>query len=255
MLKKRLIFTLLYADGFFHLSRNFRLQRIGDARWLSENYGFADISEAIDELIILDVQRDGRDRKTFLQSVASVSEGFFAPIALGGGISSVEDAQELLEFGAEKVVVNSALVEAPECIDGIIRQFGAQSLVAAIDYRPGNGSEPRSFIDCGRKQGLELSKHFELALDLGVGELYLNSIARDGTGQGLDVAVLDRVPATAQLPIILSAGAGKWTHLQEALSHDRVDAVATANLLNFVGNGLPEARRLLLEGGTPLARW
>ena len=110
MLKKRIIFTLHYANGFFNLSRNFRLQKIGDLNWLLKNYNFLKIAESIDELIIIDVSKDLRDKKKFLQNVAEIAKGIFVPVSLGGGISTLDYARELFESGADKININSSIL-------------------------------------------------------------------------------------------------------------------------------------------------
>src|SRR4051812_5829885 len=107
MPRKRIIFTLLHDNGNFMLSRNFRLQRVGNATWLEKNYNFAEIAFAIDELIVLDVSRGTRDFSAFCSCLARVTKGCFAPIAAGGGVRDVQQAKELLRSGADKIVVNS----------------------------------------------------------------------------------------------------------------------------------------------------
>ena len=109
MLKKRIIFTLLFCDGNFMLSRNFRLQKVGNLEWLNTNYNFSKISRFIDELVVLDVTRKGRNLSTFCDTLKSLSENCFVPIAAGGGVNCVESARQLLKSGADKVVINSEL--------------------------------------------------------------------------------------------------------------------------------------------------
>ena len=149
MLKKRLIFTLLFERGNFMLSRNFRLQKVGDLKWLQKNYNFANVSFFIDELIIVDVTREGRDIDSFAQALSLISQGCFAPISAGGGIGSLEDAKKLLRSGADKVMLNSTLVKDPEIAGHIAREYGRQCVVGAVDvYR--NARENYSvFIENG----------------------------------------------------------------------------------------------------------
>src|SRR5687768_4666363 len=111
MLKKRMIFTLLYDNGSFMLSRNFRLQKVGDLRWLQKNYNFSSIAFSIDELIVLDVTRGERNNAIFCDHLKKLTEGCFIPIAAGGGIRSVEYAKMLLRSGADKVVINTPLFD------------------------------------------------------------------------------------------------------------------------------------------------
>jgi cyclase len=103
MLKKRIIFTLLYNDGFFVQSRNFNLQKVGDFKWIIKNYNFRNISFFIDELIILDISRDKRDINKFIYSVENIIDSCFVPVAVGGGIDSLEKAKILLSKIADKV--------------------------------------------------------------------------------------------------------------------------------------------------------
>jgi cyclase len=245
--KKRLIFTLLYDNGSFMLSRNFRLQKIGDLKWLETNYGFSEVGYSIDELIVLDVSRTPRDRQAFCETLKALTFDCFAPIAAGGAVNSVKEAHDLLRSGADKVVVNTALHTNPDLISKLASEFGRQCIVASLDckylentYRivTNNGSET---ID------LDLPQFLAEISSLPVGEIYLNSVDRDGTGNGYDFKLLDCLPKSIEVPVILAGGVGNSKHLAEGLSDHRVDAVATANLLNFMGNGLALARAELIN--------
>ena len=124
MLKKRLIFTLLFNDGQFMLSRNFRLQKVGDLNWLQTNYDFSHISFSIDELIVLDVSREDRNISVFCEVLKVLSEGCFVPIAAGGGIRTLDQARSLLRSGADKVVVNTPLFENEDFIKELPASLG-----------------------------------------------------------------------------------------------------------------------------------
>ena len=229
------------------LSRNFRLQKIGDLKWLETNYGFSEVGYSIDELIVLDVSRTPRDRQAFCETLKALTFDCFAPIAAGGGVNSVNEAHDLLRSGADKVVVNTALHTNPDLISKLATEFGRQCIVASLDckyldntYRlvTNNGSET---ID------LELPQFLAEISSLPVGEIYLNSVDRDGTGNGYDFKLLDCLPKSIEVPVILAGGVGNSKHLVEGLSDHRVDAVATANLLNFMGNGLALSRAELIN--------
>ncbi len=255
MLKKRVIFTLLYDSGSFMLSRNFRLQKVGDLHWLQKNYDFSQLAFSIDELIVLDVSSGERIISRFCDHVRALTENCFVPIAAGGGVRSVEDARTLLRSGADKIVVNSILGADPETVCGIATEFGRQCIVASVDAKRGsNGFSV--WTENGRKPAdCELSDWLGKVISLPIGELYLNSMDRDGTGQGYDVALLDDLPSPMPIPVILAGGAGKYQHLAQGLADTRVDAVATAHLFNFVGDGLQKARADLLRSGFRLAVW
>ena len=255
MVKRRLIFTLLYSDGHFMLSRNFRLQQVGDVDWLHRNYGFSGIATSIDELIILDVSRCDRDTGRFCEHALAVSRDCFMPLSLGGGIRSLDQARHLVDQGAEKLVVNTLVHEAPERIRELAATYGRQCIVASIDYRATEAGYS-VFVENGSTPVAgDLAAAVRAALDAGAGEIYLNSIDRDGTGQGYWMAALEAIGPGVDVPIIMAGGAGNHRHLLEGIRAPRVDAVATANLFNFVGDGLPRARAELLEAGVPLAEW
>jgi len=255
MLKKRVIFVLLYDKGTFMLSRNFRLQKVGDLRWLKENYDFSRIAFSIDELIILDVSRGDRDEEKFCEHVRSLSGECFIPIAAGGGIRNIEQAQKLLYSGADKIVVNSLLAKDEDAITKIASKFGQQCLVASVDVKK-TGDGLRCFVENGTTMlSISLSEYLKDIILFPIGELYLNSMDRDGTGQGYDYDLLDSLPTPMHTPVILAGGAGKDTHLIEGLSDGRVDAVGTAHLFNFVGDGLINARNSLYKIGMNLAKW
>jgi cyclase len=253
--KKRLIFTLLYNEERFMLSRNFRLQQVGDIGWLEKNYNFRETALSIDELIVLNVERRRDSSEQFRQHTRRLNDDCFVPIAAGGGVRNVNDARTLLRSGADKVVVNSILHDDPATIERLASEFGKQCLVASIDARRVD-DELRPFVDNGSRQvETDLADYIKRIVELPIGELYLNSMDRDGTGQGFDLDLLDHVPPNLNVPLILAGGAGKPEHFVTALADPRVDAVATAHLFNFVGNALHLSRQRLLDEGMHLAQW
>lgn len=252
---RRLMFTLLYDSGRFMLSRNFRLQAVGDLAWLERNYDFRTTATSIDELVVLDVSREPHDRAEFLDHVARLNDDCFVPIASGGGIRSVGDAHALLRSGADKVVVNTALHRDPELIRRLAVEYGAQCIVASVDARRIDGAIV-AMIDHGTERiPGSLSAHLSRVADLPVGEVYLNSIDRDGTGQGFDLEMLASVPHDLPVPLILAGGAGKPQHFADGLGESGVDAVATAHLFNFIGDALERSREYVIASGHRLPRW
>lgn len=256
MLKKRLIFTLLYNQGQFMLSRNFRLQRVGDLKWLQTNYNFSRISFSIDELVVLDVTRGEKNTEAFCTALKKLTEGCFVPIAAGGGVGTIEHARALLRSGADKVVVNTAVYERDAFINELASEFGRQCIVASMDVKRAPGGSYEAWVECGSRCLARPAAHWiSQVTNSAVGELYLNSMDRDGTGQGYDMQLLDQLPPDMLKPVILAGGAGNVIHLAEGLADPRVDAVATAHLFNFVGDGLKQARRSLISGGVVLPVW
>ncbi|MBN8444755.1 MAG: imidazole glycerol phosphate synthase subunit HisF [Gammaproteobacteria bacterium] len=255
MLRKRLIFGLIYNNGGFMQSRNFRLQRVGDINWLEKNYKFQKISFSLDELIVVDATRGTKDIEKFSAVVSRLVGEVFIPVAAGGGIRKIEDAELLFNSGADKVILNSPLYTNPTLATEIINRYGSQSLVASVDYKVIAGT-PVVFINDGAEPlSISMADYLLYLEQLGVGEIVFNSVDKDGTGFGYDIENIEKYAKSVNMPFIIMGGAGNERHLKEGLSIDGVSAVATANLFNFIGNGLPNARNYMLEHGSNLARW
>ena len=256
MLKKRLIFTLLYDGSGFVLSRNFRLQRVGDLSWLQKNYNFDNTARSIDELIVLNVARETSDQNSFSEALKSLSKGCFVPIAAGGGIRTIGDAGLLLKSGADKVVINTLLSTNLNIVQDIASKYGKQCIVGSIDMKRGLDGQFAQYVDCGTTRLLEHPRLIlERMKDEVVGEIYLNSMDRDGTGQGFDFDMLELLPKDFPKPVILAGGVGNSSHLDFGLRDNRVDDVATAHLFNFIGSGLESARNNLRSVGHSFPTW
>lgn len=255
MAKKRLIFSLFYDDGGFMLSRNFRLQRAGNIEWLKTNYNFRKVSCSIDELVILDVSRNEKNISKFCEHIKMISEECFIPIAAGGGITSLGKARTVISSGADKLVLNSMLFENPDFVKQLVSTYGSQCVIASLDAKKTSSGFELYVNNGSGKVPLPFREAIRYVTSLGIGELYLNSIDKDGTGQGYMFELLAQLGCTVKVPVILAGGAGNWHHLLEGLQHGMVDAAATGNLFNFIGNGFPKARVHLLESGINLAKW
>jgi cyclase len=255
MLRKRIIFTLIYDNGFFNQSRNFRLQRVGDINWLERNYKFKDIAFSLDELIVLDASKKEKNITAFANVLERLVDDVFIPIAAGGGIRTLDDAKLLFDSGADKIVLNTILYKNKELVKQLVKQYGSQSIVASIDYRLANNIYEVYINDGSEKLDINLFEYLASLEALNIGEVYLNSIDQDGTGFGYDLETVNKVVKTLNTPLIIAGGAGNEKHLTSGLDINDVNAVATANLFNFIGDGLPKARRKILEEGKNIARW
>jgi cyclase len=255
MLRKRIIFTLIYENGKFNQSRNFRLQKVGDINWLEKNYGFKDIAFSLDELIVLNASKKEKNLEDFAQVLQRLVDDVFIPIAAGGGIRSLEDAKLLFNSGADKLVLNSTLYNEPDLVKEIVKQYGSQSVVASIDYKMIDGAKVVIINDGTKTIDMSLEEYIQYIQNLGVGEVYLNSIDKDGTGFGYDFDTIDSISSDMKIPLIIAGGAGNESHLLVGLKRKTVDAVATANLFNFIGNGLPNARKKIIEENLNIAQW
>jgi imidazole glycerol-phosphate synthase subunit HisF len=255
MLRKRIIFTLIYSDGFFMQSRNFRLQKVGNLNWLENNYKFQKISFSIDELVVLNASRRDKSISEFSTMLNTLVNSVFIPIAAGGGIRHFDDASVLFKNGADKIVLNSVLFEKPKVVEELVKNYGTQSIVGSIDYKNVDGHY-KVFISDGNKLiNYSLIEYVKYIENLGVGEIYLNSIDKDGTGFGFDLDTIHNLGDKISIPLICAGGAGNEAHLKEGLMESSINAVATANLFNFIGDGLPTARRKIIENGFNIANW
>ena len=255
MLRNRVIFSLIYSSGSFNQSRNFRLQRVGDVDWLKTNYKFQNISFSLDELIVLNASRNKKNIEEFGAVVTRLVRNVFIPIAAGGGIRNMQDVELLFDSGADKVVLNSCLHDDPSLVKEIVQRYGSQSVIASIDYKLID-DHARVYIHDGSFEiNKSMSNYLSHIGELGVGEILLNSIDKDGTGFGYDLASIKKYSNEINIPLIIMGGAGNENHLNEGLSIEGVSAVATANLFNFIGDGLPQARQFMLKEGANLAKW
>ena len=254
MLKKRLIFVLYFDSGSFFLSRNFRLQRVGDVRWLVEKFGFKSIGEYIDEIIVLDVSRSqGAIRcggQSFTDSITYLMRETFVPLTLGGGIRNLEDARRCFASGADKILLNTPILQSPEFVQQCVKCFGAQAIIGSIDVIRDNDTYV-SKIANGQQMSLPLEEHLKRVVKLGIGEIMINSIDCDGTGMGFDMNLINHC-LSLNIPLIVSGGAGKPDHFSTILSQPNVEAAATGNLFNFIGKGFKQVRHHLLEQKIPV---
>lgn len=253
MLRKRIFFTLIYSDGYFHQSRNFRLQRVGNLEWLKKNYNFSKTARSIDELVILNASRGKKNIDEFSNVVRDTIDEVFIPVTCGGGVKNLSDASKLFNNGADKILMNSCLYRDPGVINEIASVYGAQCVVASVDYK-NIDNEFIAFSNNGSKNELSAIDHINSLEGYNYGEIFLNSIDQDGTGFGYDFSILDSLK-NLQNPIIFSGGAGNFEHFLEGFETRKLQALSTANLLNFVGDGLDKSRSKLISNGMNLADW
>ena len=199
MLRKRIIFTLIYSDGYFTQSRNFRLQKVGDLRWLERNYQFHKIAFSLDELIVLNATKQEKSIVDFALVISKLVNNVFMPIAAGGGIKSMDDAELLFNSGADKIVLNSILMEDPDLVRNLIKNYGSQSIVASVDYKSGNDFDEVYINDGRTKLDFSVKEYITYLEKLDVGEIYLNSIDQDGTGFGYDFNTIKKIKNSRNL--------------------------------------------------------
>jgi len=231
MLAKRIIPCLDVAGGRVVKGVNFQnLRDAGDPVELAKLYGDA----GADELTFLDISASVEDRSTTLDMVSRTAEQVFIPLTVGGGIRRVEDVDQLLRAGADKVSINTAAISEPTLINQIADRFGNQVLVLSVDAR--RAQTPSGYevtTHGGRKSaGIDALGWVEEGIARGVGEILLNSMDADGTGNGFDLEMIRAVRAVASVPVIASGGAGKIEDFALALDAG-ADALLAASVFHF----------------------
>jgi cyclase len=246
---KRIIYCLYFKDNYFYLSRNFKLQKVGDLNWLIKNFGFGTTTNYIDELMIILVKKDptNEDFDNYFQNVENLRKNIFIPIILGGGINNLDIARKFFEKGADKILINTACYAKKDIINQIADLYGSQSISIMLDYKK-KDNEINLYSDCGTKfQDINFIKHLNDMENLSCGEIILNSIDNDGNGAGLDFEILKYIKDNFSKPILLMGGAGKPEHFTDALKMSKISGAITANLFNFLGTGLNTTRKKLIE--------
>ena len=213
--------------------------------------------EGADELVFLDIFATVENRKTRLEWVKRVCDVVTIPLAVGGGIGSIEDMMALLNLGVDKVSINTAAVRDPELIKEASRQFGRERLVVAIDGRknPPGGNLPRLEVvvkSGSESAGLEIVDWAKRVEELGAGEILLTSKDADGTKEGYDLEMTRAVAEAVTIPVTASGGAGKLEHLYQAVAEGKAAAVLAASIFHFGEISIPDAKRYLKERGIPV---
>jgi len=248
-LAKRIIPCLDIKDGRTVKGINFvDLRDAGDPVELAEIYS----GEGADELVFLDISATEQRRKTLAELVYRVAEKVNIPFTVGGGISSVEDVDILLQNGADKVSINSSAVKNPQLINDLVAKFGSQCIVVAIDAKQIDGEWVVHLV--GGKVPTE-RKLFEWAKEVerrGAGEILFTSMDHDGTKDGFANAALAQLSTELNIPIIASGGAGNMQHFTDTFKEGKADAALAASVFHFKEIAIKDLKHRLQENGVPV---
>lgn len=250
MLKRRIIPIELLSEGRLIKTRSFGCARdVGDPVKSSKVYSDQDA----DELVLLNIDRNGQQIEQLVSAVARIAEHCFVPLTAGGGIRNVSDAARLFEAGADKVLINTAAYSNALLIGEISEHYGRQAIVVGIDVRNESGKYVL-YSNCGRNREVpSLEDHISVVVAAGAGEILLQRIEFDGVMQGYDLDLLQRAVQVSPVPLIAAAGAGHFLHLKEAFDVG-VDGAACGSLFNFGDNNPLRAKAFLKNYGIPLKR-
>lgn len=230
MLTKRIIPCLDVNKGRVVKGINFiDLIDAGDPVELAKRYN----EQGADELIFLDITASVEKRKTMVELVRKVAKELFIPFSVGGGISTIEDIQELLKAGADKVTINTATVKNLGFLPKAAEKFGSQCIVVAIDAKR-KGDSWEVYVNGGRKPvGIDAIEWAKIAAEMGAGELLVTSMDRDGTKEGFDLELTRTISEAVNIPVIASGGAGTLKSMKDAIVKGKADAVLAASIFHY----------------------
>lgn len=243
-LAKRIIPCLDVKDGRTVKGVNFvALRDAGDPVELAYQYS----QQGADELVFLDITATNERRKTLVDLVKSVARQINIPFTIGGGINEIADADLLLNSGADKISVNSAVVRNPSFIDELTLAFGKQFVVVAIDTKYIDGKN-YVHLNGGRiKTDIETEDWIKEAEERGAGEILLTSMDHDGTKAGFDNTLLKKINQTLGIPLIASGGAGNEQHFVDVFKVAQVDAALAASVFHYGEILIPDLKALLKQ--------
>jgi imidazole glycerol-phosphate synthase subunit HisF len=218
----------------------------GDPVELAERYD----AEGADELVFLDITASHERRETITALARRTADNVFIPFTIGGGIRSVDDAQAVLDAGADKVAVNSAALARPELLSELAVVFGSQCVVVAIDAKRRGGSWD-VYANGGRTvaEGREAVAWAREATERGAGEVLLTSMDRDGTTGGYDLELTRAVADAVAVPVIASGGVGELRHLVEGVAEGGAEAVLAASIFHYGTYSIAQAKAAMREAG------
>ncbi|AEH61734.1 imidazoleglycerol phosphate synthase, cyclase subunit [Methanosalsum zhilinae DSM 4017] len=271
MLTKRIIpcldVTLDEAGGTVVKGIEFvNLKKAGDPVELAKRYN----EQGADELVFLDITASHEKRSTMIDVIERTADEVFIPLTVGGGVSSVDHIRQILRAGADKVAVNTAAVKNPELVREAADIFGSQCIVAAVDCKRNTDVENNPdktiltledgtpawyevVIYGGRKRtGLDTVQWAHKLQEMGAGEILLTSMDRDGTYDGFDIPITNKLSLELEIPIIASGGVGNPEHIYDGFVSGKADAALAASIFHFGEYTIPEVKEYLKSKGIPV---
>ena len=249
MLAKRIIPCLDVNHGRVVKGKQFHhLQDVDDPVALGKYYS----DSGADELVFYDITATHEGRETFVDTVKAIAEELTIPFTVGGGIRKADDFRTMLLAGADKVSVNSAAVIHPEIIRESAERFGNQCMVLSIDGKRNDQGGWDVYIEGGRKNtGISVLEWARKGMELGAGEICMNSIDTDGEKKGYDLELMHTLSEQLSIPVIASGGAGKMEDFLEAFEAGS-DAALAASVFHFGEIAIPDLKKYLAAHGIPV---
>ena len=250
MLAKRIIPCLDVKDGRNVRGVKFSADKdAGDPIDLARRYD----EEGADELVFYDITASAEKRDIVDELVRRVAEQVFIPFTVGGGVRTFQDIRTIIEGGAEKASINSAAIRNPEVVTQGAESFGSQAIVGSLDAIRRTKADRvwwEVVIDGGRRStGRDALEWSEELIDLGAGELVLNSIDADGTKDGYDVELTRTVAGRVDVPLVASGGCGGPEHMLDVLRDGHASAALAASIFHYEQHSIPDVKQYLTENG------
>ena len=245
MITKRIIPCLDIKNGRVVKGTNFQgLSDVSSPVELAKLYS----DSGADELVFYDITASAEGRQLFTDVLREVASQIFIPLTVGGGINTVDDFDRVLKCGADKVSVNSGAIRNPQLIYDAAQKYGSQCVVLSADIKRVDG-QFRVFAKGGREDtGMEAISWIKKGVQLGAGEVVVNSIDTDGVKQGFDIEMLKAVCEAVNVPVIASGGAGTKEHFTQLFSAiPTIDAALAASVFHFGQIQIPDLKKMLRD--------
>jgi cyclase len=255
MLAKRVIPCLDVHDGQVTRGVQFgkaeagELRNVGDPVALALRYN----EQGADEMVFFDITASAHGRASMVEVIKRAADQCFMPLTVGGGIRTLEDMHLMLKSGADKVSINTSAIKTPQLIKAGAQKFGSQCIVVSIDAKRVAPGRWEVFTHGGRNNtGLDAIEWAHQAVELGAGEIVLNSIDADGTKAGFDLEVTRRISESVNVPVVASGGAGTLEHMAEVLLAGQADAVLAASIFHFGTYTVAQVKQYLASQNIPV---
>jgi len=253
MLKKRIIPCLDVKDG--RVVKGINFVNLVDAGDPIEQAMIYDKNKA-DEICFLDITASSDNRNILLNIVKNTARKISIPLTVGGGVRSLEDINQLLSSGADKVSINTAAVSNKNLVAKSAEKFGSQCIIVAVDAKKVSDNKWEVYTHGGRKPtGKDVIKYIAKMEKMGAGEILLTSMDRDGTKKGYDLDLTKKVSNAVNIPVIASGGVGNLEHLYQGFKIGKASAVLAASIFHYGEYSIQDAKKYLDSKGIPVRIW
>lgn len=247
MQSKRIIPCLDVNKGRVVKGKKFKnIEDVADPLTLARKY----VQEGADELVFYDITASSENRPIFTKLIAEIAQEVTIPFTVGGGIRTLDDIQEVLDAGADKVSINSVTLENPTIIEEAAKRFGSKRIVLSMDVQEISPDKWSVFARGGQKDtGIDAIEWAIQGEQLGAGELVLNSIDGDGEKDGYSLALTKKIAEAVRIPVVASGGAGKKEHFKTILTEGKADAALAASVFHYDEINIRDLKDYLVRTG------